>query len=310
MPLQHVGFIELPAARRTAAASTMRRSTSPRAGSTSPTPRTTPSTSSTSPRRSTSAPSRDLTAVAGALVAEARISSSRRTEARTRSACSRRATVPRVDRIAVGVRPNGLAYDPRRARLLVAHVGDPAIPGSMHGVDRRRPRAEADRRRARRRPHAVDRLRSAADAFHVNIADPPQIVVVEAGDPAGIRRVVPIPHAGPHGLDIDVARRRLFCACDAGVVLEVDADTRHVLGTETDRRGSRRRVPRCRAGAASTWRSAIRASSRSSTRRRSVATRPIPTELGAHTLSFDAARHIVCAFLPGSHRAAVYEDRR
>ena len=34
----------------------------------------------------------------------------------------------------------------------------------------------------------------------------------------------------------------------------------------------------------------------------------IPTELGAHTLSFDAARHIVCAFLPASHRAAVYGD--
>jgi hypothetical protein len=34
----------------------------------------------------------------------------------------------------------------------------------------------------------------------------------------------------------------------------------------------------------------------------------IPTELGAHTLSFDATRHLVCAFLPASHRAAVYED--
>src|SRR6185295_4895639 len=32
--------------------------------------------------------------------------------------------------IAVGVRPNGLAYDPGRRRLLVAHVGDPAIPRS------------------------------------------------------------------------------------------------------------------------------------------------------------------------------------
>jgi hypothetical protein len=35
----------------------------------------------------------------------------------------------------------------------------------------------------------------------------------------------------------------------------------------------------------------------------------IATELGAHTLSFDATRNIVCAFLPGSHRAAVYRDR-
>jgi len=35
----------------------------------------------------------------------------------------------------------------------------------------------------------------------------------------------------------------------------------------------------------------------------------IVTETGAHTLSFDAARNIVCAFLPASHRAAVYSDR-
>jgi hypothetical protein len=34
----------------------------------------------------------------------------------------------------------------------------------------------------------------------------------------------------------------------------------------------------------------------------------VPTEAGAHTLSFDAARNIVCAFLPASHRAAVYRD--
>ena len=32
------------------------------------------------------------------------------------------------------------------------------------------------------------------------------------------------------------------------------------------------------------------------------------TESGAHTLSFDSARNLVCAFLPGTHRAAVYRD--
>ena len=36
----------------------------------------------------------------------------------------------------------------------------------------------------------------------------------------------------------------------------------------------------------------------------------VVTEAGAHTLSFDAARNIICAFLPATHRAAVYEDRR
>ena len=35
----------------------------------------------------------------------------------------------------------------------------------------------------------------------------------------------------------------------------------------------------------------------------------IATEAGAHTFSFDAARNIVCAFLPATHRAAVYQDQ-
>jgi len=34
----------------------------------------------------------------------------------------------------------------------------------------------------------------------------------------------------------------------------------------------------------------------------------IPTEKGAHTLAFDAQRNQVYAFLPQSHRAAVYLD--
>src|SRR5262249_43415396 len=37
---------------------------------------------------------------------------------------------PQVSKVAVGVRPNGLAYDHARGQILVANVGDPAIPGS------------------------------------------------------------------------------------------------------------------------------------------------------------------------------------
>src|SRR4029453_3665761 len=70
------------------------------------------------------------------------------------------------------------------------------------------------------------------DAFHVNIADPSQIAVVSAGDPIGIQRVVSIPHAGAHGLDIDVARRRLYCACDDATLVEVDADTGAIVTTD------------------------------------------------------------------------------
>jgi hypothetical protein len=34
----------------------------------------------------------------------------------------------------------------------------------------------------------------------------------------------------------------------------------------------------------------------------------VPTEAGAHTLAFDPARNLVCAFLPASHRASLYVD--
>ena len=33
------------------------------------------------------------------------------------------------------------------------------------------------------------------------------------------------------------------------------------------------------------------------------------TEMGAHTLGFDQAHHMVYAFLPDSHRALVFHDR-
>jgi hypothetical protein len=35
----------------------------------------------------------------------------------------------------------------------------------------------------------------------------------------------------------------------------------------------------------------------------------IPTEAGTHTLGFDPARNKVCAFLPQTHQAMVFEDQ-
>jgi hypothetical protein len=214
---------------------------------------------------------------------------------------------PRVDKIAVGLRPNGLAYDTRRARLLVAHVGDPAIRGShtvsivdVHGRKRIADIAVAGRTRWT----VYDPV---AGAFHVNIADPPQIVVVGSDDSVAIRRVVAIPYAGPHGLDIDVGRRRLFCACDAGVLLEVEADSGEVLATEPiagvpdvvffNRALRRLYIAIGDPGVMEVFDTAP-------LRRHET----IATEAGGHTLSFDATRNVVCAFLPASHRAVVYRD--
>jgi len=71
----------------------------------------------------------DLPAVASALVSEPDLVFTSNRGENTVGLFT--ADVPRVEKIGVGIRPNGLAYDPRRARLLVAHVGDPSIAGSF-----------------------------------------------------------------------------------------------------------------------------------------------------------------------------------
>jgi DNA-binding beta-propeller fold protein YncE len=214
-----------------------------------------------------------------------------------------------VEKVSVGVRPNGLAYDSRRARLLVAHVGDPAVPGSctVAVVDVHARKVVAEIPVAGRTRWAV--YDPVADAFHVNIMDPPRIVVVDAGDPVGIRRTVSIAQAGPHGLDIDVARRRLFCACDAGVLLEVDADSGAVLA-EKPIAGAPDVVffneSLQRLYVAIDEPGVLEVFDTTPLRRHET----VPTEPGAHTFAFDAARSLVCAFLPETHRAALYHDVR
>src|SRR5260370_30034536 len=81
-----------------------------------------------------------------------------------------------VEMVAVGVPPNGRAYHPGRHRLLAAHVGDPAVPGSctVSIVDVRSPKRVADLPVAGRTRWTADD--PVADAFHVNIAAPPQRV--------------------------------------------------------------------------------------------------------------------------------------
>jgi DNA-binding beta-propeller fold protein YncE len=213
-----------------------------------------------------------------------------------------------VAHVGVGIRPNGLAYDPGRGRLLSAHVGDPAIAGShtVSIVDVRARTRIADHPVAGRTRWTV--YDPVIDAFHVNIMDPSQIAVVGAADPTGISRIVSIPHAGAHGLDIDVAGRRLFCACDAGVLVEVDADTGRIVTTE--RIGG---VPDVvffnpalrRLYVAIGDPGIIEVFDTAPLLRHET----IATEAGAHTLSFDATRNLVCAFLPATHRAAVYVER-
>src|SRR5262249_23086084 len=124
-----------------------------------------------------------------------------------------------VTKIAVGIRPNGLAYDARRRLVLAANVGDPAVPHSytlsMVDLDANRMRSSiAIPGRTRWTVFDAD-----AEVFYVNIMQPSQIVVVDARKPDRVARTMAIPADGAHGLDFDTATGRLFCACDAGVLV-------------------------------------------------------------------------------------------
>lgn len=213
-----------------------------------------------------------------------------------------------VAKIEAGHRPNGLAYDPVRRRLIAANVGDPAVPGSftVSAID-----IGAQKRLAeipvpgRTRWTVYD---ASAGVFHVNIADPPLIAVIDSREPLGVSRVVTVPSAGPHGLDLDLVGRRLFCACDGGQLVEIDADSGAVL-----RRVELGGVPDViffhptlkRLYVAVGDPGVIEVYDTATMRRVEIVT----TERGAHTLALDADADTVWAFLPETHRAAVYADR-
>jgi DNA-binding beta-propeller fold protein YncE len=210
-------------------------------------------------------------------------------------------------KVKVGIGPNGLAYSADRRLLLAANVGDPVRGGSfsISLVDVGARALIADLPAPGRTRWAV--FDPASGRFYVNIADPPQIVVVDSADPSRIAEAFAMPAAGPHGLELDLATRRLFCACDAGTLLVVDAQSgsvasRHPLSGEPDvvfLNAARRRlyVAIGDPGVIDVF------DTETLERLESVA-----TEAGAHTIGFDAGRSTVYAFLPKSHRAAVYRD--
>jgi DNA-binding beta-propeller fold protein YncE len=213
---------------------------------------------------------------------------------------------PDVFRVAVGVRPNGVAYDHGRRQILVANVGDPAIAGShtlsLIRLDDRAMRAEIT---------VPGRTRWAlfdpdAQAFYVNIADPAQIVVLDARQPDRIARTFTIPSAGPHGLDLDLNTHRLFCACDAGMLVVLDARSGKVLGQNSlsgppdvvffDRVRNRLYVAVGDPGVIDVF------DTKAMEKLGSIA-----TERGAHTFALAPAGNQLYAFLPASHRAAIYQ---
>jgi DNA-binding beta-propeller fold protein YncE len=213
---------------------------------------------------------------------------------------------PQVSKVAVGVRPNGLALDHVRRQILVANVGDLAIPGShtltLVAMDETVARAEIPVA-GRTRWTLFD---PEAQVFYVNIADPAEIVVVDARQPESIARTFAIPSVGPHGPDLDRDSHRLFCACDSGELITLDARSGKVLGQNPlsgspdvvffDRVHKRLYVAAGDPGTIDVF------DTKSMEQLGTVA-----TEKGAHTFALAPAGDQVYAFLPQSHQAAIYQ---
>ncbi len=212
-----------------------------------------------------------------------------------------------VAKVPVGTRPNGLAFDPVRGLLLAANVGDPATPGSFTAsvVDVEKKTMIASVPVSGRTRWAV--YDADSEVFFVNIADPPQIAVIDPRSPAHVARVLSIPAAGPHGLDLDKGTHRLFCACDGKKVVSLDSRSGKIL-SQVEIRG----VPDVvffnptlgHLYVAIGDPGVIEVFETEAMHHLEM----VQTEKGAHTIAFDPARNMIYSFLPDTHRAAIYRD--
>jgi DNA-binding beta-propeller fold protein YncE len=250
----------------------------------------------------------DLKAIAGALVSEERdlVFISNRGENTVGIFSPERDG--QVAKIGVGIRPNGLAYDAERSILLAANVGDPAIPGSftVSMVDVEQKRLIANIAVPGRTRWTI--LEGKTGQFYVNIADPAQIVVISATNPTGVERIIDVPASGPHGLDLDVVQGLLFCACDARKLVCIDAHSGDVLA-QADLSGVPDVIffnPTLKHLYVAVGDPGVIDVFDTSEMR---LIESVNTERRAHTIAFNPQTDKVYAFLPQSHRAAIYVDR-
>lgn len=202
--------------------------------------------------------------------------------------------------VAVGSRPNGLAWDPRRKHLLVADVQD----NTARLVDPQAGQVIAMAALPGRPRWAM--YSQTGDHFLVNIREPPMVAVLSASTFALVEQF-PVSDVGPHGLDLDQEGRRAFVACDGGGVVALDTSTGSELA----------RVPIAGAPDASWYNArlgrlyvAIKDPGVIDVVNTQAMTvdEQIVTEKGTHTTAYDARLQRLYVFLP-SCRAAVYEER-
>jgi DNA-binding beta-propeller fold protein YncE len=202
--------------------------------------------------------------------------------------------------VSCGLRPNGLAWDEGRGRLLVADVQEMSArlldPSTGEGLGQ----LELP---GRPRWCVYDRD---GDRFLVNIREPACLALLTA-EPFALADRWPVSSAGPHGLDLDAQGRRAFVACDGGRVAVLDL-------------GSGNQVAEVQIAGApdAIWNNPEHRllyvaigdpglveviDTATMTHRQQIV-----TETGAHTTAFDVARQQLAVFLPDSCRVALYRE--
>ncbi len=201
--------------------------------------------------------------------------------------------------VAVGSRPNGLAWDSLHKRLLVADVAD----NTARVVDPQGGQVIAAVPLPGRPRWAV--YWQAGDRFLVNIREP-AVVAVLSGSTGALVGQFPVSGVGPHGLDLDQEGRRAFVACDGGSVVTLDTSTgselaRVSIAGPPDAIWHNHRLGRLYV--AIEHFGVIEVVNTQSM----TIDEQIPTEVGAHTTAYDARRQRLYVFLP-SCRVAIYEE--
>ena len=205
-----------------------------------------------------------------------------------------------VREIAVGPKPNGLAWDQSRGQLLVADVDSDDQAARI---------ASASTGEVMSRTRLPGRPRwcvfeATGDRYLLNIRDPSCLISLT---PLGeISASWPVSSRGPHGLDLDRERGLAFVACDGGQVIVVDiADGSGLAAIPTSGEPdaiwfnpSRQHlyVAVGNPGVVDIVDTA-----------RNRLTESVRTEPGAHTTAFDVERQRLYVFLPGSAASGVFE---
>lgn len=207
------------------------------------------------------------------------------------------ATVIRT--VAVGSRPNGLAWDSLRKQLLVADVKD----NTARLVDPQKGQVIATVSLPGRPRWAV--YHPAGDHFLVNIREPALVAVISALTFELVGQF-PVSRIGPHGLDLDQEGRRAFVACDGGTVVTLDTSKGLELAQVPisgmpdaiwhNHRAARLYVAIQDPGVIDVVNTETM-----------TVEEQIFTELGTHTSAFDPRRQRLYVFLP-SCRVAMYEE--